>query len=320
MRHGIRGTERRTRDGVVDPGWREGEPLAAPLSDQLGGVTSWQRSTLTREEIAELRWTRTEARSALLAIEAARDEEVQTFRRRRLRGRLLRRENVEAWVERQERLEHRRGLPGFWVAVAVEKPSTSTVQGCRAEEPATVRELTYAVPHDRWVRASPTRSGGVLEKLRVLSEQLARRYAWDAAQAATFVLTGAIPIVPMIRLNWDGARGRVVLDVDSFVTPREVALAYGKARHPLVKTRPRPQTEKHLRLAVWFAERPAGESWAQRMAVWNREHRKWRYRRAENFARDAVAALKRLHPPRDRAVEHRRAFDVIARVIQREGR
>ena len=54
----------------------------------------------------------------------------------------------------------------------------------------------------------PDKGGRVLEELRRLSERLAQRYAWDEAQATTFVLTDAVPLVSTVKLRPDPARNR----------------------------------------------------------------------------------------------------------------
>lgn len=44
-----------------------------------------------------------------------------------------------------------------------------------------------------------TRRKGILERLRQISESLAAFYGWEAADATTYVLTGAVPRVPAIK-------------------------------------------------------------------------------------------------------------------------
>ena len=239
------------------------------------------------------------ALSRVLAAYAAREGEVARFRREVLGGRLLARGEVEEWVDRQA---ERDGPPTRWLVAPLPpdvqpqagEPLTLALQACRVQ----VETLRYVVPDDPWVRARPVAAEGVLGRLERLSRRLADRYGWHPAQATVFVLTGAVPLVDAVRVAWRRgavpALDRIVLDLDPVLTPAEVAVRYRQARaQALGKALVRPQSEKHLALAVFAVEHPDG-TLRERMAAWNRAHPQWRYSHATNFGRDLRAAVRRL--------------------------
>lgn len=59
--------------------------------------------------------------------------------------------------------------------------------------------LVASDSHRRRHRASGDTPEGILERLRQISESLAAFYGWEAADATTYVLTGAVPRVPAIK-------------------------------------------------------------------------------------------------------------------------
>jgi hypothetical protein len=239
------------------------------------------------------------ALSRVLAAYAARENEVVGFRRAVLGSRLLAPGKVEEWVNWQA---ERDGPPTRWLAVPLPpdvqpqpgETITFTLQTCRVE----VETLRYVVPDDPWVRVRPVAAGGILGRLQRLSRRLADRYGWHEAQATTFVLTDAVPLVDAVRVAWRPgavpALDRIVLEVDPVLTPAEVAAQYRQARaQALGKALVRPQSEKHRALAVFAVEHPDG-TFRERMAVWNRLHPQWRYSQETNFGRDLRAAVRRL--------------------------
>jgi len=61
-----------------------------------------------------------------------------------------------------------------------------------------VKLLAYGVPEDPWQRLVKITVGGALDRLRHVSEYLAKRYGWENAQATLFILTGAsLPYPPL---------------------------------------------------------------------------------------------------------------------------
>ena len=72
---------------------------------------------------------------------------------------------------------------------------------------------------------------------------------------------------------------------------------YRAERTQLAGSRHRDLSETHLQLAAFTSNRLAGESWKDRMNVWNETYDQWRYERETNFARDCSQAVRRLlHP------------------------
>lgn len=284
---------------------------------------------LSKEE-AKAHPDRSFALSLLLYEEATKDAEVIAFRTEVLANKLLNREMVPAWIQQQAKMD---GEPTLWLELA-------EIPVARDDAMETVRKGTYiqkgpanlAVKtikghflkyggRDDWTLAVPTCIDGMLERLRKLSERLAREYGWQEAQATLFVLTGAVPIISPIQITHHMERGplqfthtkqreplyirqRIVLDVDPAVSPQEVAKHYHlkrkeiearRKRKEIEATRTRPLTEKHLRLATFDAERLREESWAKKLAEWNRTQRpEWGYNDRRRFAHECLQARRRL--------------------------
>lgn len=262
---------------------------------------------------ANKRWR---AISLLLAQEGEKDPEVHEFRADVLHGQLLGLDEVDAWIKQQAEAD---GPPTRYLDGVPIPPGTAMVRydaDFWPDPPIVIDEasplrgygnrgtrLAYAVPGERWQRLQPTASGGILERLRQLSDDLSHRYRWQKAQATLFVLTGATPVVSPLSTTFQyrgpvEAAGRIVLTVDPALTPREVAEAYRRVRKDLLETATRPISDKHLELAVFGSDRAQEETWAERMRVWNKKHPQWAYSRAANFARDVQRAEQRLLHPR----------------------
>jgi hypothetical protein len=223
----------------------------------------------------------------LLAAEAAQDDDVVAFRRQELRGRFIKPERLAAWIER-----HAEPATDL-ITVAVDRPDKPLVHSRRV--------LEYAAPPSAFVQHHPVAVNSTLDRLRALSASLANRYAWQPAQASTFVLTGLVPILAPIRVDTTirypvPAASRITLDVDPTVTPREVAERYAAARKRMLPGRSRRMSEKHLRLAIYAATHSEG-TWAERMRGWNDAHPDERYSQSANFQRDAAKGMKRLLDP-----------------------
>ncbi|MBN1460104.1 MAG: hypothetical protein JXA57_11230 [Armatimonadetes bacterium] len=253
------------------------------------------------------------ALSCLLAREAAVLPEVVEFRRKYLGGEVLAWKDMEDWILRQAEADS-----GYSQYIEVVIPEDTvvrpTLSGLVVESPVPLAELRteggvrarfleYGVEGGTWVESVPVRSGGVLDELRKLSDRLARSYSWKTDQATVFVLTGVIPLMVGIRLETEvqsehPAASRVTLIIDPVVSPQEVFEAYGQVRERMMEGTARPLTEKHLKLAVFAAERRPPAKWAEVMEAWNREYPDWRYEKETLFARDATAAQNRILRPR----------------------
>ncbi len=90
----------------------------------------------------------------------------------------------------------------------------------------------------------------------------------------------------------------MTLVIDPVVSPQDVFDSYAKLRERMVEGTARPLTEKHLRLALFAAERRPPAKWAPVMEAWNDKYPDWRYEKETLFARDATAAQNRILRPR----------------------
>jgi hypothetical protein len=293
------------------------------LPRQSAGEMLPRTGASPRKDVGPLRLR---ALSRILARDADTEEEVVAFRADDLGGELLQPDQVEAWLKERQAQD---GEPTRWLTIPVPPPVQVrwTRGGVIIDPPLTIAEwpppvecrvrlLAYGVPEDPWVRHLPTTFGGTLELLRLLSESLSRKFGWWEAQATVFVLTGQIPLLHPIdagvqhNLNFPAAT-RIHLTVDPTLAPREVAEAFRRVRVSVLGDRHRDLSEKHLALAEFASEHPAGlpgERMAPgaskaRMAAWNaeigEEHPDWTYEEGQErmFARDCAAALRRLLDP-----------------------
>lgn len=255
------------------------------------------------------------ALSEVFAAEANQDAGVVAFRQEVLGGQLLAYEEVEAWIDRQAEADgpvtrYLMNVPlpdGAAVdhdaaGVFTRDPLTISENGHRAEG-VQIFTLDYQIPDSEWKHVRPTRLGGELESLRQLSEGLAKRYRWHAGQATVFVLTG---ITPLLTSCVEGAvlrfdrpvLSRITLSLDPVVSPKEVMDHYRNLRQRMLQgERYRTQDHKALRLAVFYAERPDGETWRERMAAWNDQYPDWPAKDEGQFGRDCRLAYQRLMDP-----------------------
>jgi hypothetical protein len=153
--------------------------------------------------------------------------------------------------------------------------------GGTSEEPR--REYRY-LPSMRFGSAKgqidrqPVRSGGILDVARRLAVRMTElsppwandpwldqrhRLLWGQARAATFLLTGYVPLI----------------------RPEQIPLPPGRGI--------RSQSPKHLQLAVFTAQHP-NQSIRTRMEAWNARYPEWAYTRDTAFARDSSQAIVRL--------------------------
>ena len=255
-----------------------------------------------------LRRIRLQILSDLMAEDAASDPAVISFKKRHLSNELIKQDEVGTWLSNnlvddgepttylKVPLPNRHKLTWYGPDAYVEPPLTLSVT-----TPATgwsMEFVHYQLPGDEGERSLPVRRGGVLDTLRMLSESLSGRYAWQKAQATVFVLTGNPPLLSSLR---GGANlrpsqpisSRITMEIDPTLIPEEVVKGYKKLRDRWIKGRYRSMSEKHLRLAEFYR---GGKdvSWSTRMTQWNEKQKAWRYREPQNFARDCKSAWKRL--------------------------
>ena len=249
--------------------------------------------------------------SDLTAHQAATEKSVVDFRRQHLTEGLLKREEVVEWIKRQAAAE---GAASRYLRVPIPdgyEPIrrnggilVEPVLAISETSPATQVEmelLSYGSPDDQWVRRVPVKHGGTLDKLKEISESLARRFTWKEAQATTFVLTGMSPLLSSLRGEIRMAfsqpiSSRISMEIDPTLTPEEVAEEYKKLRALLIGARYRSMSQKHLRLAEFYGgHKPEGTTWTALMNKWNHQQdRGWEYNRFETFARDCKKAWERL--------------------------
>jgi hypothetical protein len=254
------------------------------------------------------------ALSRLLALEARDDPGVVDFRARHLGpGTLLDWEKIEEWISERARAQ---GDPSQYVEIVLPAGVTlrPTLEGLvaessvplselRIEDGVRARFLKYGVPGGKYVKATAVTSGSVLDQLRRLTEKLAHDYSWKEDQATVFVLTGITPLMVGVRQETDvqtehPAASRVTLVIDPVVSPQEVMESYSSLRQKVLEGTYRPLTEKHLKLAVFAAEKRPSAKWAEVMAAWNEVYPDYGYAEETIFARDCTAAQNRLLNPR----------------------
>ena len=144
----------------------------------------------------------------------------------------------------------------------------------------------------------------VLELLRGLSERLAQWYRWEPAQATMFVLTGAIPAVPALKVgtsvkfsmelhdakttSQEYIDARVIIEASPWVSSETVKKGYRKAQIKVMGTSGGKAPEsKNLRLFRFVIERlePTSTSEYTRMpngkslvSEWNEAYPEWAYK------------------------------------------
>ncbi len=269
-------------------------------------VSQRQPILLSKDRGGETTPARVRAISELVSREAEQDTEVMRFRLEALKGELVSQSAVDRWIGQQA---HTDGKATMFVTVRLPDdcrldlsddgliPSRPlTVEKNWPASSAFLKELQYGL--NGHVHRVPVAAGGVLDRLRVLSERLSQRYRWQPAQAAIFVLTGAIPIISTFQVTYAAspisALARVTLTIDPAMSPREVSEYYRRARKRFVGSRHRSMSDKHTTLVLFMMSRPSDETYAQSMTAWNKQYRKWKYRHPTNFGRDVQVARQRL--------------------------
>jgi hypothetical protein len=196
----------------------------------------------------------------LYANIAAEQPNVMKFRSENLSGKLIKVDDVERWIE--------------------DRQDWKTPKPPLAGETIKFESLAYILPDDEWVRRIAVLPYTTLDRLRIVSSQVADDTNWDKATATVWILCGAIPRTPAIQVDTKqafltpfGNRQRIVLDVDADVTPEEVKSVYARERSNCfthtagTKTR-RPLKPRTLRIvASVFGTDWRG--WAFHQRQWN---------------------------------------------------
>jgi hypothetical protein len=229
------------------------------------------KSVTVSDEFGALIW----ARSLLRASQARSRDDVERFRSGVLDGQLLTLDDVQSWVERQlERdgtatMYARVVLPDGW------QRGDSLADAELVERSEHLESLKFAVAGLGWQHERAVARGGVLDRLRVLSVQLADAYGWQPAQAVVFVLTDATPVVQMLRSRVPaivfGRPASVRLDVHPDVPADVVRDAYMSARRNVLGAKPRTPSARSVELVTLAAEHPSWEP-ARLWRRWNDTH------------------------------------------------
>jgi hypothetical protein len=249
------------------------------------------------------RTAREDLLSHLFSLIAARLPLVEGFRRDVLGGKLLKPSDVGSWIEDRARTEKYT----VWLEVPVrpdEKNSVyldrlvTTAEGLPATD-FQLKWLNYILPGQKSQRV-PTAAGGVLDRLRLASEQVAAQTGCSADYATTFILSGEpLPFfsctktVVVVSTDLCSALNRIELKIDPTLSPRQVSEVYRQLRAEVFGRRYRAMSEKHIRLALFAFSRPQNEALKNAMAAWNKLYPKWGYRQESNFGRDRIVARRR---------------------------
>lgn len=219
---------------------------------------------------------------------------VDRFRQSVVGPELVAPSEARQWLD--ERLEaegEERGLP-YSYRHLVSQPRDTLLPVLEVE----VVELRDPVDElDCWAPVLPGESD--VNWLRLVAKNWAADVGCSNGMATLWVISGVMPSVEMVATVFHPAAPtktfgeRIELVVDPATPPEEVMLAYQKARTAIAGGRLRTPTPKHLRLAVFADQKPAGEKWGEAMGRWNDAYPEWRYEYVPNFWRDCDRAVKR---------------------------
>jgi hypothetical protein len=261
-----------------DLDWQQADDLAADLKEQSDSSTQaarFRERPSRRVESVE----RAHAVSDVIAAQARTDERITEFRRKHLSN------GVRPWDN----------TLGAWL-----QAQTGIAKTKRDDL------LAYAEPDFTSVRNIAIRNAGMLGDLKALTRYCTNTYAWDEAQSTVFVLTDTVPLLEPIQARVDTrwhvpAASRIVLTIDPWTDPKEVANYYQRVRIARAGEgkRFRPVQQKALRLASFYAQRPRDEASSASLKAWNKDAPKeWRYSDVKAFVRAAKAATEHILDPK----------------------
>ncbi|HEY7094954.1 MAG TPA: hypothetical protein VH393_17355 [Ktedonobacterales bacterium] len=249
--------------------------MQAGRQEEIPGMWPYGRDILGDGEGSP----RVRAISVALAAQIWNWADVSAFRAKHLDGGLLAADQVYKWIKTRPECER----PPVWylnnipidrlVAVADGSyliPAALIAEARRnsagGAPSANTRLLFFSTPQYKHASEPIHESGGVLDTLRQLAQDMAQDYdgLWEEWQAVTSILTGYAPLVP----------------ADAF---------------PLPVRSGRRQTDKHLQLAAFTADQDALQTApVNRLAAWNERFPQWTYKNTTNFGWDSRQALRRL--------------------------
>lgn len=299
--------ERAAGRQIDDEGWEffvekeafDEEPFSGPLVErmleQLPYYGMVARRPASRRIARPARTETIEAYEDALAWFGSRTPSfsVDRFRESVVGPELVAPSEAREWLnDRLEAEGVERGLPASYRhLVSVPKDSLLPVMEVQIVE---LRDPVDGL--DYW---APVPGGSDANWLRLEAKNWAADVGCTNGMAALWVISGVMPSVEMVTAVLHPAAPtkafgeRIELTVDPATPPEEVMLAYKKARTAVVAGRVRTPTPKHLRLAVFADQKPAGEGWGETMGRWNDANPAWRYEYVPNFWRDCDRALKR---------------------------
>ena len=196
----------------------------------------------------------------LMARIADENEEIRRFRTESLNGNLLiEPEEIPAWIKGQ--LE--RDLESFRTSRPADQPLDResihyklvekgiNSEWCKHIEVSTAF-LAFPDTKGKLVCKHPTVKGGVVERLRELSSDLARETGWPQANATAFILTGHHPRKQLIEAKVNPTT--ITLEIDVSVDAETVAHKYREIRkhYGLSHTRDAGDNGRKMRLAQFL--------------------------------------------------------------------
>lgn len=200
--------------------------------------------------------------------------------------------------QRERRVEDR--PPVERVRIRVDPPGESYWAEQSYNSPSGVPTEYLVVPSDNeagfrhitiWRRT-------VLDRLRLLARELAKRQQWHESSATWFVLTNEAPALWPLEVSTratfgtGGNRAQITLVVEPWVSASSVVKTYREVQQRMLRGRDNsPVRERALALLRFVTTQcPTGErtaTWRELMAKWNAAmHPQWRYTAYQNFARD----------------------------------
>lgn len=241
--------------------------------------------------------SRTKTLSQILALEAARIEDVVRFRSQHLKGKLLEPGRVANWVDARASKSKTSKAP------ARKGTRENSRQGRRATE-----WLQYYDPASEKIQSAEIHPGSPLEDLKGIAVGLAELYqAWEEPHVVTFILDGQPPPIPLARIElkknplWPAA-SRAVLVVDPITLPQLPYRVLSEIKQEILpegSKRIKPLSEKHLALSI-VGEIKRGDParpWDELMSEWNKRHPDWAYRSSSavvQFSRDCRTGWSRV--------------------------
>jgi hypothetical protein len=290
-----------------------------------------QATELTEHETKSAR-----AYSEYLAVWASKRDEVTRFRDQVLNGRLLSREEALALVTSQ-------AAAIFSLSTIKEKGIPLAGHVARAEckdwgrrgdrryhcitvyvEPPGIelsREIyeRISLPQKHWfpfeyideegnINRVEVRRFSMLDRLRKVSNSLARNYPWEEVEAAHFVLTGEPPKVSPL---WGRTRdGTITLTAAPWVSEKTVSRFYRHMQRQVRGGNNRPLTDRSRAVLLFVSEhwvrqeqQPSGDKWVREGISWWRPswsmlHELWNVRYPEweyEWREELFKAYQRAH-------------------------